>query len=52
MLSMLAGHKRYAHIAALRCDAVLPESGTPTQALSAGTNLFPAFKLAHIALEE
>ena len=22
---MLAGHKRYAHIAALRCDAVLPE---------------------------
>ena len=25
MLSMLAGHKRYAHIAALRCDAVLPE---------------------------
>jgi len=25
MLSMLAGHKRYAHIVALRCDAVLPE---------------------------
>ena len=25
MLSMLAGRKRYAHIAALRCDAVLPE---------------------------
>src|SRR5271165_5738701 len=25
MLSMLAGHKRYAHIAARRCDAVLPE---------------------------
>ena len=25
MLSMLAGHKRYAHIAALRCDGVLPE---------------------------
>ena len=25
MLSMLAGHKRYAHIAALRCDAVLPD---------------------------
>jgi hypothetical protein len=25
MLSMLAGHKRYAHIAALRCDAVLPQ---------------------------
>jgi hypothetical protein len=25
MPSMLAGHKRYAHIAALRCDAVLPE---------------------------
>ncbi len=25
MLAMLAGHKRYAHIAALRCDAVLPE---------------------------
>jgi hypothetical protein len=25
MLSMLAGHKRYTHIAALRCDAVLPE---------------------------
>ncbi len=25
MLSMLAGHKRYAHIAALRWDAVLPE---------------------------
>ncbi len=25
MLSMLSGHKRYAHIAALRCDAVLPE---------------------------
>ena len=25
MFSMLAGHKRYAHIAALRCDAVLPE---------------------------
>ena len=25
MLSMLAGHKRYAHIAALRGDAVLPE---------------------------
>jgi len=25
MLSMLAGHRRYAHIAALRCDAVLPE---------------------------
>jgi hypothetical protein len=25
MLSMLAGHKRYAHIAALRFDAVLPE---------------------------
>src|SRR5580704_9609483 len=25
MLSILAGHKRYAHIAALRCDAVLPE---------------------------
>jgi hypothetical protein len=24
MLSMLAGHGRYAHIAALRCDAVLP----------------------------
>jgi DDE family transposase len=24
MLSMLAGHRRYAHIAALRCDAVLP----------------------------
>src|SRR5574337_1912882 len=23
MLSMLAGHRRYAHIAALRCDAVL-----------------------------
>ena len=22
---MLAGHRRYAHIAALRCDAVLPE---------------------------
>jgi hypothetical protein len=25
MLSMLSGHKRYAHIAALRCDRVLPE---------------------------
>jgi hypothetical protein len=25
MLSMLSGHKRYAHIAALRCDSVLPE---------------------------
>ena len=25
MFSMLAGHKRYAHIAALHCDAVLPE---------------------------
>ena len=25
MLSMLAGHRRYAHIAALRCYAVLPE---------------------------
>ena len=25
MLSMLAGAKRYAHIAALRCDGVLPE---------------------------
>jgi hypothetical protein len=25
MLSMLSGHKRYAHIAALRCDGVLPE---------------------------
>ncbi|MBV8285422.1 MAG: transposase [Hyphomicrobiales bacterium] len=25
MLSMLAGHRRYAHIAALRCDAVLPQ---------------------------
>ena len=25
MLSILAGHKRYAHIAALRCDGVLPE---------------------------
>jgi hypothetical protein len=25
MLSMLAGHRRYAHIAARRCDAVLPE---------------------------
>ena len=25
MLSMLAGRRRYAHIAALRCDAVLPE---------------------------
>src|SRR5208283_750044 len=25
MLSMLAGHKRYAHIAALRCDAVPPD---------------------------
>lgn len=25
MLSMLAGHKRYAHMAALRCDGVLPE---------------------------
>jgi Transposase DDE domain group 1 len=25
MLSILAGHRRYAHIAALRCDAVLPE---------------------------
>ena len=25
MLSMLAGHRRYAHIAALRCDALLPE---------------------------
>ena len=25
MLAMLAGHKRYARIAALRCDAVLPE---------------------------
>ena len=25
MLSMLAGHRRYAHIAALRCDAVLPD---------------------------
>ena len=25
MLSMLAGHKRYAHIAALRGDGVLPE---------------------------
>ena len=25
MLSMLAGHRRYAHITALRCDAVLPE---------------------------
>ena len=25
MLAMLAGHRRYAHIAALRCDAVLPE---------------------------
>jgi len=25
MLAMLAGHKRYAHIAALRCDTVLPE---------------------------
>jgi hypothetical protein len=24
-LSMLSGHKRYAHIAALRCDRVLPE---------------------------
>ena len=25
MLSILSGHKRYAHIAALRCDNVLPE---------------------------
>ena len=25
MLSMLSGHKRYAHIAALRCDGVVPE---------------------------
>ena len=25
MLSMLSGHKRYAHIAALRGDGVLPE---------------------------
>ena len=25
MLSMLADHKRYAQIAALRCDAALPE---------------------------
>ena len=25
MLSMLAGHRRYAHIAALRCDPVLPD---------------------------
>ena len=25
MLSMLSGHKRYAHIAGLRCDSVLPE---------------------------
>ena len=25
MLSMFAGHKRYAHIAALRCDSVLPD---------------------------
>jgi hypothetical protein len=25
MLSMLSGHTRYAHITALRCDAVLPE---------------------------
>jgi hypothetical protein len=25
MLSILSGHKRYAHIAALRCDSVLPE---------------------------
>ncbi len=25
MLSMLAGPRRYAHIAARRCDAVLPE---------------------------
>ena len=25
MLSMLAGHRRYAHIAALRCDGVLPQ---------------------------
>ena len=25
MPSMLSGHKRYAHIAALRCDSVLPE---------------------------
>jgi len=25
MLSVLAGHKRYAHITALRNDAVLPE---------------------------
>jgi hypothetical protein len=25
MLSILSGHKRYAHIAALRCNSVLPE---------------------------
>jgi hypothetical protein len=25
MLSMLSGHKRYAHIAGLRCDSDLPE---------------------------
>jgi hypothetical protein len=25
MLSVLSGHKRYAHIAGLRCDSVLPE---------------------------
>ena len=25
VLSVLAGHKRYAHITALRCDSVLPE---------------------------
>jgi hypothetical protein len=25
MLSILSGYKRYAHIAALRCDSVLPE---------------------------
>ena len=28
MLSMLAGHKRYAHIAALRSDRVLPSFST------------------------
>src|SRR5271166_323744 len=35
MLSMLAGHRRYAHIAALRCDAVLPETRRPRRQPSA-----------------
>ena len=47
MLSMLAGHKRYAHIAALRGDGVLPELLDMSKIVSEG-----AVRRAFAAIEE